>query len=469
MTLWIVLFLMTAFAALIIIVPMIRSGNRATARDSYSLEVYRDQLQELDADAERGLLSQDEAKAARLEVERRMLALTTGEVATDLPKTAAARSLPVAAMIALAMGAASFFLYSQLGTPGVPGQPFAQRTIQPGDGQPGDLRTAIERLVKRLENEPNNIEGWTLLGQSYSSLHDYDNAANAFQQALKLNPDDTDLLMNFGESLVLSADNQVIPAARDAFRKALEINPHHMGSRFYLAEYEAQNNNLKAAMDGWLKLVSESPADAPWMPALMQRLEKAATELKIDLASVLPKPLPPTGNNQVDGAESEEASGPTQEEMAAAGNMTAEERSEMIRSMVERLAARLEDEPDDFEGWQRLARAYGVLGEKEKAQEAWARMVELRPGDINVLMQQASAIIESSDRGKPLPDEAVSIFTRVLELEPENQDALYFTGLAASQRKAFEIARARWTKLLTLLPRDGRAWQAVNNQLSNLP
>jgi cytochrome c-type biogenesis protein CcmH len=469
MTLWLALALMTIVAALFVIVPMMRSARASTARDNYSLEVYRDQLRELDSDVGRSLLSDDEAKAGRLEIERRMLALTTGEANTDTAKSDAARSLPVAAMIALGMGISSFFLYAQLGTPGVPGQPFAQREVQPGEKQPGDMRVAIERLAKRLETEPGNLEGWTLLGQSFSSMGDYDNAANAFQTALKLAPRDTDLLMSFGESLVLSSENKVIPAARDAFRKALEVDPKHMGSRFYLAEYEAQNDDLKAAMDGWLALVADSPADAPWMPALMQRLEKVSGELNIDLATVLPKPLPPTGNAPAPQNTANNGNpGPSSEDVAAAQNMNAGDRAKMIRSMVDRLAARLKDEPDDAEGWQRLARAYGVLGDKQKSEEAYAQVARLQPDNIDVLMQMASAIIENSDRGQPLPLEAVSIFRRVLTLQPQNQDALYFTGLAASQAQQFGLARERWTLLLTLLPKDGQAWQAVNSQLNKL-
>ncbi|MBT3702207.1 MAG: c-type cytochrome biogenesis protein CcmI, partial [Alphaproteobacteria bacterium] len=204
MTLWLVLSLMTIVAALFVVVPMLRSGKASITRDDFSLEVYRDQLRELESDVRRGLLSDDEGKAAKLEIERRMLGLNTGEVAGDAQKSAAARSLPVAAMIALGMAVLGFFMYAQLGTPGVPGQPFAQRSTPPADGQPGKMREVIERLAKRMETEPDNLDGWSLLGQSYSSVAQYDEAANAFQQALKLEPDNTDLLMSYGESLVLT-------------------------------------------------------------------------------------------------------------------------------------------------------------------------------------------------------------------------------------------------------------------------
>jgi len=468
MTLWIALSLMTLIAAMIVIVPMLRSGKAATTRDSYSLEVYRDQLRELDSDAKRGLLTDEEIRFARLEIERRMLALSTEKASPDVAKSSAARSLPVLALIALAIAGSSFFLYAQLGSPDVPGQPFAERTPEPDDGQPGRMQQVIEQLAKRLEADPSNLDGWTLLGQSYTAIADYDNAANAFQQAMKLAPGGTDLLMSYGESLVLGSGNQVIPAAKDAFEQALKVDPQHMGARFYLAEYESQSGNTRAAMDTWLKLVSESPEDAPWMPALLHRLDLAAKELNIDLATVLPKALPAEGNT-TEAVQSEAAPGPSQEDVAAAQDMSADDRANMIRTMVERLAERLKEEPDNLEGWQRLARAYGVLGEQDKAREAFAQINRLQPDNIDGLMQQASMIIEGSDRAKPLPQEAVDIFARVLTLKPDNQDALYFSGLAASQKKQFDLARTHWNKLLGLLPKDGQAWQAVNGQLEKLP
>ncbi|MBT3700741.1 MAG: tetratricopeptide repeat protein, partial [Alphaproteobacteria bacterium] len=175
------------------------------------------------------------------------------------------------------------------------------------------------------------------------------------------------------------------------------------------------------------------------------------------------------GNQMPPSDEAAQAPGPSQADVAAAKDMSTGDRSEMIRSMVNRLAERLKDEPDDLEGWQRLARAYGVLGEQDKAAEALAQITRLQPNNIDAMMQRASALIEKSDRSKPLPTEAVDIFKKVLAIKPDNQDALYFTGLAASQNKQFSLARERWTKLLTLLPKDGQAWQAVSGQLAKLP
>ena len=551
---WLVFGLMTLVAMAFIVLPLLRRRALPIERDAYSLEVYRHQLAELTSDVERGMLTEDEQTSARLEIERRMLALSPDR--EDSTKESAAvqpNPWPEIAALTIACAAGAFGIYLWLGAPEVPDQPFAARpqvdqklAVQ----QPGDMSAAIKRLSERLAQDPDNLQGWMLLGQSYVSMRRYDDASDAFKRAATLDPASPDILLSLGESLVLGADGAVIPAAEVAFAKALSIDPGHIGARFYTAEGLAQKGHEKEAFDIWLKIVAETPADAPWLAALKQRLEVAAGKLDIDLAKVMPKPLPPLRDSQP------AAPGPDQSDIAAARDMSPEDRAGLIRSMVERLAARLETDPNDGEGWQRLAQAYQVLGEDDKARQALARAEELaqaspapgqaasqtqsgqggptqaeiaaakdmssddrtamirsmvaklaarlknepgdfagwmklarsynvlkspteaeaafrqalqlRPDDLDALMQLASSIVEASDRNKPLPDDAVKLFDHALKISPENPDALYFSGLAAAQSRNFEQARAHWNKLLKRLPPDSQAYTAVKGQLDGL-
>lgn len=540
--LWIVFVLMTLAALAFVALPLVRRRSQDISRDAYSLEVYRHQLAELENDVERGVLTADEQTGARLEIERRMLALSSAPVESDADKPA---PWPEVAALVVAFAAGAFGIYLTLGAPELPDRPFASRPVVDPTvttQQPGNMAEAIRRLTERLEKEPGNIEGWMLLGQSYVATKKYDDAADAFRSATEIDPGDPQILLALGESLALGADGAVIPAAQAAFDKALEISPEHVGARFYTAEGLDQKGRSREAFDIWLKIVGDTPADAPWLSALMQRLEATAKKLDIELASVLPKTLPPMGRPEA--ATTDSAPGPDQADIAAAQDMSGEDRAAMIRSMVERLATRLKDNPDDVEGWRRLARAYQVLGETTKAAEVRARVKELtsepqksgptqedvaaakdmssedrkamigsmvgrlearlksspddfegwmmlarsygalksparaqsalrqalrlRGDDINVQMQLASNIIEASDRTRPLPDEAVDLFESVLTLAPDNMDALYFTGLAAAQRQNLSGARARWNSLLRLLPAGGEAYATVKRQLDEL-
>lgn len=546
--LWLFAALLTLAAIIFVVVPLLGPARRSADRNAYSLEVYRDQLAEVEAEAARGAINAEEAKSARLEVERRMLALdrqAQGQTAQSLPRGFSFGAISVVVALIIVLPA---FIYYQLGSPEQPGLPFVERpTAAPPAQNTASLEASIAKLAKRLKNESANLEGWMLLGQSYTALKRYEKAADVFRQAKTLAPRNTNVLMSLGESLVLASNGTVIPAARAAFDEILAIDDRHLGARFYLAEGLSQSGRNRDAFDIWLALVGESPADAPWLPALMQRLEIAASDLGIDLESVLPKTLPPAQANDVAptpgpseddvaaanemtgeerqamirtmvdrmarrlkdnpddaagwrrlartyevlgemtkarealdqaGAAAERAKGqasasadpgPDQDDVKAAAAMNAEERAKLIRGMVGRLAARLEQEPDDAEGWKRLAQSYGVLGEAQKAHDAWAQVVRLRPKDVNALMQQASAIINQSDRKKPLPAKAVQLFAKVLEIAPDNQDALYFSGLAAIQQKRIGEGRRIWRRLLEILPKNSSASDAVRRQLDQLP
>jgi len=550
---WLVFGVMTVVAMAFVALPLVRRPTLPVGRDAYSLEVYRHQLDELASDVERGVLTENEQSAARLEIERRMLALSHDDTAQD--STPHLNPWPEIIALSIACAAGAFGIYLWLGAPHIPDQPFAARpqvdqklAVQ----QPGDMSAAITRLSERLAQEPDNLQGWMLLGQSYVSVQRFDDASDAFKRAATLDPANPDVLLSLGESLVLGADGAVIPAAEAAFAKALDIEPGHIGARFYTAEGLAQKGHEKEAFEIWLKIVAETPADAPWLAALKQRLEIAAGKLDIDLADVMPKPLPPVADapptapgpdqsdiaaardmspedravlirsmverlatrleaNPDDGegwrrlaqayqvlgeddkarqalARAEQAAaagtasapdksaqtappqaGPTQAEVAAAGDMSGDDRTAMIRGMVAKLAARLKNQPDDFAGWMKLARSYTVLKSPAEAEAAYREALRLRPDDLDVLMKLASSLVEASGRDKPLPAQAVKLFGQALKIAPENPDALYFSGLAAAQRQNPGSARTHWGKLLKMLPPDSQAYATVKSQLDGLP
>ena len=107
----------------------------------------------------------------------------------------------------------------------------------------------------------------------------------------------------------------------------------------------------------------------------------AAADLGLNAAEITPSPglpAPPIVETESTLAAGGPSPGPNREEMEAAAEMSAKDRAAMIRSMVERLAARLADEPDDLQGWIRLERAYQVLGETAQADEAAKRIEALR-------------------------------------------------------------------------------------------
>ncbi len=384
--LWIAVLVLTAATLTLLLGPLLRrDATSEPTRADFDMAVYRDQLAEVDRDLERGLLDPEQAEAARLEVKRRMLA-ATGELSTFQPRPQSVSSRPRRSfmsliLVAVTVPAAALGLYLALGMPHTPDQPMATRPqpVQAAqspsgetDGPPLTMEDAVARLAKRLEAEPQNLQGWLLLGRTYVSMERYPDAVEAYSRAFKLEPGRADIASAYGEAMVASMGGEVSYAASQAFEAAFAQNPVDPRARYYLALYSAQQGDGKGAMQGWVDLVAVSPPDSPWLPVVSQQITRAAEEFDVDPASIEPS------------AEAEALAkaaafpAPTQADMDAAAEMSDQEREEMVRSMVDRLANRLEEEPDDLAGWQRLARAYEVLGEAEKAKDARARVEALK-------------------------------------------------------------------------------------------
>lgn len=466
--------LLTALAVAAVLVPVLRRHRRGPGRADYNLAVYRDQLRELESDRARGLVSEEQVAAARTEIERRMLrvagerevaeAAETSEAADAAASEAAAphrasfwRRRAAALALGLCVPALAAGIYASLGTPGLPGRPFAEQARPVDDpATAAVLSEPVERLAARLERDPDDFEGWLLLGRSYLVLQRYAEAAGALQRAAALSGGDPRVLATLGEAIVWASDGVVVPEAVAVFERALEAQPDEPAARFHLALARAQAGAVDEAYEMWLALAADTPADAPWRDDLDGMIRQAA-----DMLGIAPKTAPRAPSV------AEAPPGPTADDMAAAAEMTADERQEMIRGMVEGLAARLEENPDDLAGWHRLARSYEVLGETAKATEALRRAHELAPEDLATLRAYARALSGTAGPEAP-PPAAIALYARILALAPDDGPALWFTGLAAAERGDAATARARWERLLALLAPGSDEHQAIQTALDTL-
>ena len=132
--------------------------------------------------------------------------------------------------------------------------------------------------------------------------------------------------------------------------------------------------------------------------------------------------------------------------------MSPSDRQEFIQSMVQRLADRLEDQPDNFDGWMRLGRAYGVLRKSTEAAKAYGRAVDLRPMDPGPLDAQVAILIGSTTPGQPIPEPTLAILRKLEVLQPDNRQALWFLGMADAAAGRRSKAIIRWERLHDLLP-----------------
>ncbi len=267
---------MTSLALALLLVPLLRHQHRAASRDAYNLAVYRDQLAEVERDLGRGLLSGEQAEAARAEIGRRILALTLGD-----GETRAGSGAMIAAMLAiLLLPLAAGMLYWRLGSPALPDQPFAERGAgtKPvaGDAGPIDMNEALARLAAHLTTHPEDLTGWLLLAHSELSLKHYRDAADAYRHAADLSGHRADISVDWGEALVLAAGGTVTPEAREAFGAGLNDPENAPRARYYLALAQMQQGDVKGALQAWRDLAASAPADAEWLPLVRRRIAEAA-------------------------------------------------------------------------------------------------------------------------------------------------------------------------------------------------
>jgi cytochrome c-type biogenesis protein CcmH len=350
--LWLVLALMTAAAMFAVLWPLARS--RRVDGNASDVVIYRDQLHEIERDHASGTIGTAEADAARVEVSRRLLAAADAQAppaADPALRLRHRRWTAVAAFVVIPLGAICVYLV--LGSPNLPGQPLAQRFAAPADAN--SVAGLIARVETHLERNPDDGRGWDVVAPIYMRLGRFDDAIRAYRSALKLEGETADRQASLGEALAGAAGGVITTDAKGAFERALVLDKSNPRAQFYLGLAAEQDGRASEAVDRWQSLIAHAPADAPWLAYVREALARVE---------------PSRAQTQGSGAPA--GSGPSAQDVASAAEMSPSERDQMVRGMVERLAARLSADGSDVEGWLRLMRAYVVLGELGKARAAAA-------------------------------------------------------------------------------------------------
>jgi cytochrome c-type biogenesis protein CcmH len=397
---WLGIAVLIVIATVLVVPPLLIRRREPASRAAHDLEVYKDQLREIEGDLASGLLSRDEAAAARTEIQRRILAAASRRAPQAAP--AGRRSLPAAIALGVVVPLAALGLYAVLGAPGTPSLPVAERPAM--DAMKGqDVAKLVDTLAQRMAADPDDVRGWLLLARSQRALGRFDQSAKSFRQAIEHGADDAETYAERGEVLIGADSGAVGTAAREAFAAALERDPANPRARYYIALGKAQNGDLEGALADWRALRDEAPAGVAWMNVLDQQIAAAESQL----AGGAAQPAPPAA-----------APGPTQADVEAAAGMSGEEQATFIRSMVNRLAARLAKEPDDLDGWLRLARAYRVLGETGPLRDALQNVLRLAPNHPLALFQMGELEAAAGNTA-----EAERLWRRVADMLPQDSRA----------------------------------------------
>ncbi|MGH1418226.1 MAG: c-type cytochrome biogenesis protein CcmI [Hyphomicrobiaceae bacterium] len=382
MLIWIGCAVLTAVVVAVIARPLMQEGSGATSIDSQvaDLAVYRDQLSEIDGDQARGLIEDVEAEAAKAELARRIL-----RRAETIPKTSKQQNSKsdmaasgdghpsvttthrVAVVLALFVPLASVAGYVLLGAPHLPSQPYASRiNKQPAKANVAEL---VGQVEARLRSHPNDGTGWDVIAPIYLKQRRFDEASQAYANAIRLLGETPRRLQGLGQARVMANDGQVDQIARTAFEKILKKQPDHVEAQFWLAAVKEQEGDLNGAIAAYKNLLASGDRNAPWRQVVEQRLSRALSKAGM-------KPDANASAAQKPEAEATTAQDRSNVNAKAFPNGVPPQ----IVAMVEGLAKKLEADGNNLEGWMQLIKSYHVIGRKGDAKAAANDAKKFFPG-----------------------------------------------------------------------------------------
>ncbi|WP_415920170.1 c-type cytochrome biogenesis protein CcmI [Tateyamaria sp. SN6-1] len=399
---WIVSVGLALFVAATLALALVRSRADARPPAAYDLDVYRDQLREIDRDVARNVLSETDAERVRTEVSRRILAADAA-LNTAAGGAQSRGGMVMAAAVVAVMIGGSFGLYMQLGAPGYgdlaladrmalaevlheerPSQAEAEASLDsrppPADVPPDDV-ALVAQLREAVAQRPGDLQGRVLLAHFEARLGNFDaaHAAKAEVIALKGEEATAQDFSEYADLLVLAAGGYVSPEAERALEQTLALDPGDGTARYYFGLMMVQTGRPDTALQVWDQLLREGPADAPWISAITSQIENTAMRAGVNYA------LPAIGTGR----------GPTQGQIDAAQDLSPAERMEMIQGMVSGLGERLATEGGPVEDWAQLISALGVLGRMNEAAAILANAREAfgdDPTAVDILARTADRI-----------------------------------------------------------------------------
>ncbi|KMW57475.1 hypothetical protein AIOL_002440 [Candidatus Rhodobacter oscarellae] len=354
------------------------------------MQVYRDQLSEVERDLARGVIAADEAERIRVEVSRRLLAADSTQRA-QAGEAPGALSRRLAFTLLAAILLASGGLYAWIGTPGADDRPLTRRVAEaeaarlsrpsqaefeardatpfvPPPGTDAEFIEIMEQLRAKVAQNPEDLQGQMFLAQNEIRLGNYRAGHRAIADIIRLKGDKASAsdYAAWAEILVAAVDGHVSPEAEQAALKTLEIDPQNGTARYYLGLMFAQSARPDRALEIWRQLLQESSVRAPWTPPILAEIEDiaAAAGMRYEIPERFRAAAPALP-------------GPSAEDIQAASELDAQDQQAMIQGMVEGLAERLATQDGTAEEYARLVNALGVLGQRERAAATWSKAQEV--------------------------------------------------------------------------------------------
>ena len=385
--------------------PLLQKPKGAgVSSDKLNASIYRDQLQGLEKDLARGVISQQDFDVTRDELQLRLLDDTENTDVVLTTNTGFLTSKRTAIAISLSVPVFAIGFYALLGEPAAMAPEAQQaKSAQVDEQQIRQMVTALEAKVKANPDDP---QGWAMLARSYKVMGRNQDAQQAFEKAGAFVNANPDLLVDYAELLGIQAGNTLDGKPEKMIEEALKLNPEHPMGLMLAGVALYQRSDFTGAIARWGKLLSLLPPGSEDAQQIQANIDDARGKAGLP-ASNQSNALPPVP-------------------AGAAAAMTPEK----INEMVDRLAAKLKDNPSDLQGWARLARAYKVQGRLDEAATAYVKTGKLMETDPDLLTQYADLLATKAKSMQGKPSELVN---KALTLAPKHPMALMMAGQAAYQ------------------------------------
>jgi len=482
--LWLICALLLMIAIALLIKPLFKtysdselseSQKKANQRKELNIELYEQKKVQIEQDFANGLLDEEGRIQAQNEIEHSLIQDAEGSAAAELTQlsNSSAKKLAIAFLIIIPVFSIVTYLsiipdnFEQL----VLSEPSASSAVQShasnSQNQVPDIATMVTSLEKKLQDNPENAQGWNMLGRSYVVMKRYADAATAYEKALALIKQNKaqqampELEINYVEALMQTGEKDGYQKARTLLGEMLAANPDNGDALWFMGFLDYDAGEKELAVERWTHLLTLLPANGEQAQIVTTYLNQIKPEAAgADIANnhsaettrVKPEPQ----------SSSEASKGPAPGQQLTG---SAEEQA-FIASMVDRVEKRVKDNPQDLKGWKSLGKSYAVLNRNVDSAEAYAKAVALDSKDVNLLMDYSDAVIKTG-----LPDQldkARIVFAQLVDQNPQNLDALFLSGSLARAADDIDQAKLFWNKLLPQLPPESEAYKSVKNNINSL-